>query len=231
LFRNDTPANYARNNIEFNNYTFFNSVPTVIKSRSNEADGVRSFTLKATLENTSGSTPIYSSPLVDGDIASMKVFEYIINDFNANEHTSIGSASSKYITKVVSLADSLDAEDLKVFLTAYRPPGTTIEVYAKFLSVSDSDIIGEKPWTKLIGSGTNPVSENANRFDFKEHTFNIPTSVGVTGSAFLNSDVFQYTDGTFKASSFKYFAIKIVLKGASFYKIPRLRDLRAIALA
>ena len=241
LFRNDTSANYARNNIEFNNYTFLNSVPTVIRSYSNErAAGIttRSFTLKATLENTSGSTPIYSSPLVDGDIASMKVFEYIINDDNTNEDTSIGSASSKYITKVVSLADSLDAEDLKVFLTAYRPPGTTIEVYAKFLSVSDSDIIGEKPWTKLIGSETNPVSENANRFDFKEHTFNIPTTINlrpdgtsVAGSAFLNSDVFKYTDGTFLASNFKHFAIKVVLRSTTFNKVPRLRDLRAIALA
>ena len=231
LLRSDTNANYARSNIEFNDYTFFNTLPTVIKSRSNEADGVRSFTLRTTLENTSGATPIYSSPLIDSDIASTKVFEYIINNVSTNEHTSIGSASSKYITKTVTLADSLDAEDLKVFLTAYRPPGTTIEVYARMLSESDSDPLDQKPWTELTGAASNPVSQNTNRFDFKEHTFNLPTSVGVTGSAFLNSDVFQYTDGTFKASSFKYFAIKIVLKGASFYKIPRLRDLRAIALA
>ena len=231
LLRSDTNANYARSNIEFNDYTFFNSVPTVIKSRSNEADGVRSFTLRTTLENTSGVTPIYSSPLIDSAIASTKVFEYIINNVSTSEDTSIGSASSKYITKTVTLADSLDAEDLKVFLTAYRPPGTTIEVYARILSESDSDPLDQKPWTELTGAASNPVSQNTNRFDFKEHTFNLPTSVGVTGSAFLNSDVFQYTDGNFKASSFKYFAIKVVLKGASFHRVPRLRDLRAIALA
>ena len=231
LLRSDTNANYARSNIEFNDYTFFNSVPTVIKSRSNEADGVRSFTLRTTLENTSGATPIYSSPLIDSAIASTKVFEYIINNVSTNEDTSIGSASSKYITKTITLADSLDAEDLKVFLTAYRPPGTTIEVYARMLSESDSDPLDQKPWTELTGAASNPVSQNTNRFDFKEHTFNLPTSVGVTGSAFLNSDVFQYTDGNFKASSFKYFAIKVVLKGASFHRVPRLRDLRAIALA
>ena len=231
LFRSDTSANYTRGNIEFNDYTFLNSVPTVIRSRSNEADGVRSFTLRTTLENTSGVTPIYSSPLIDGDIASAKVFEYIINNDSTDEDTSIGSASSKYITKTITLADSLDAEDLKVFLTAYRPAGTSIEVYARMLSESDSDSLDQKPWTELTSAASNPISQNTNRFDFKEYAFNLPTSVGVTGSAFLNSGVFQYTDGTFKASNFKYFAIKIVLKGTSFHRVPRLRDLRAIALA
>ena len=234
LFRSDTNANYTKGNIEFNNYTFLNSLPTVIRSRSNEADATRSFTLRTTLENTSGATPRYSSPLIDGDIASMKVFEYIINNVSTDqddEDTSIGLASSKYITKVVSLADSLDAEDLKVFLTAYRPAGTSIEVYAKLLSESDSDPLDQKPWTLFSSEASNPISQNTNRFDFKEYAFNLPTSVGVTGSAFLNSGAFKYTDGTFQASNFRYFAIKIVLKGASFHRVPRLRDLRAIALA
>ena len=143
----------------------------------------------------------------------------------------IGLASSKYITKVVSLADSLDAEDLKVFLTAYRPVGTSIEVYAKMLAEADSDPLDQKPWTLFSSEASNPISQNTDRFDFKEYVFNLPTSVGVTGSAFLNSGAFKYTDGTFQASNFKYFVIKVVLKGASFHRVPRLRDLRAIALA
>lgn len=234
LFRSDTSSNYSRGNIEFNNYTFLNNIPTVIKSRSNEladSDTERSFTLKATLQNTSGATPIYSSPMIDGEIASMKVFEYIINNDSTDEDTSAGSASSKYITKAISLADSLDAEDLKIYLTAYRPPNTTIEVYAKMLSVSDSDSLDQKPWTQLDGAGTNSYSQNANRFDFKEYEFNLPTSAPVTGAAFLNNGVFEYTDGTFKASNFKYFVIKVVLRSTSFHSVPRLRDIRAIALA
>ena len=233
LFRNDTNALYAKGNIPFNNFTYLNSVPTVIKSRSNELtddSGAKSFVLRTTLQNTSGATPRYSSPIVDVDIASVKITEYIVNDSSDEEYTNDGAASSKYITKTITLADGLDAEDLRVYLTAYRPPGTTIEVYAKFLSNEDSDSFDSKPWTKLDSSASNPVSQNNNRFDYKEHEFSMPTAV-VNGGAFLNSGAFKYTSGTFVAEDFKYFAIKIVLRSTAHHRVPRVSDIRAIALS
>lgn len=236
LFRDDTSANYTRGNIEFNNFTFLNGKSTVIKSRSNEisdADGDRSFALQVTLENTSGQTPRYSSPFVDVALASCKAYAYKINNDNSDEDGAGGAATSKYISKVVTLADGLDAEDLKVFLTAYRPPGTTIEVYGKFLSGSDSDDINSKPWSLLVGKDTNPFSQNADRFDFKEHEFNItPDTAPVTGGAYLNSSgTIEYFNGGSKYNNYKYFAIKIVMLSTDHHRVPRVADIRAIALA
>ena len=59
--------------------------------------------------------------------------------------------------------------------------------------------------------------------DYRELTF----APGVSGSA--NNSV-SYTSGTSTFTSFKTFAIKIVLTGTSTTDVPKVRDFRAIAL-
>ena len=285
LFRDDTNANYTKNNIDFNNQTYFNDVSTVVRSRSNElADHAttRSFTFRVNMKNLSSVTPRYTSPFVDTDTATVKMFEYDINEqyvtagsFTVGESyiirtvgstsfTGIGAGSNavdvqftatgagsgtgtafidesvndaegkaRYISKLVTLADNLDAEDLNVYLTAYRPPGTTIEVYAKFLAEDDPEQLDAKVWTQLTGQASNPFSQNSNRFDFKEHEFNLQSAAPVTNAAFLNSSgVFEYVNGAgIKFNDFKYFAIKVLFWGEGHHQVPRLADIRAIALA
>jgi len=219
----------------FDNYNYLNTTDTVIKSRSNEIvddAGAKSFSWEVTLENTSGTTPRYSSPVIDVDVASCKMFEYVVNNTNTDEDTTDGAAESKYISKIITLSDGLDAEDLRVYLTAYRPPATTIEVYAKFLASSDSEEFALKPWTKMDGSASNPVSQNSNRYDFREHQFNLPTTAPVSGAAYLNSsDVIEYTNTNGIFNNYKYFALKIVFLASAHNVVPRLKDIRAIALS
>jgi len=285
LFRDDTNANYTKGNIDFNNQTYFNDVSTVVRSRSNElADHAttRSFTFRVNMSNLSSQTPRYTSPFVDTDAATIKMFEYDINEqyvtagsFTVGESyiirtvgstsfTGIGAGSNavdvqftatgvgsgtgtafidesvsdaegkaRYISKLVTLADNLDAEDLNVYLTAYRPPGTTIEVYAKFLAEDDPEQFDAKVWTQLTGQASNPFSQNSNRFDFKEHEFNLKSAAPVTNAAFLNSSgVFEYVnEAGIKFNDFKYFAIKVLFWGEGHHQVPRLADIRAIALA
>lgn len=285
LFRDDTNVNYTKGNIDFNNQTYFNDVSTVVRSRSNElADHAttRSFTFRVNMSNLSPQTPRYTSPFVDTDAATIKMFEYDINEqyvtagsFTVGESyiirtvgdtsfTGIGASSNavdvqftatgagsgtgtafidesvsdaegkaRYISKLVTLADNLDAEDLNVYLTAYRPPGTTIEVYAKFLAEDDPEQFDAKVWTQLTGQASNPFSQNSNRFDFKEHEFNLKLAAPVTNAAFLNSSgVFEYVnEAGIKFNDFKYFAIKVLFWGEGHHQVPRLADIRAIALA
>ena len=285
LFRDDTNVNYTKGNIDFNNQTYFNDVSTVVRSRSNElADHAttRSFTFRVNMSNLSPQTPRYTSPFVDTDAATIKMFEYDINEqyvtagsFTVGESyiirtvgdtsfTGIGASSNavdvqftatgagsgtgtafidesvsdaegkaRYISKLVTLADNLDAEDLNVYLTAYRPPGTTIEVYAKFLAEDDPEQFDAKVWTQLTGQASNPFSQNSNRFDFKEHEFNLKSAAPVTNAAFLNSSgVFEYVnEAGIKFNDFKYFAIKVLFWGEGHHQVPRLADIRAIALA
>ena len=285
LFRDDTNANYTKAPIEFNNQTYFDFASTVVRSRSNElADHAttRSFALRVNMSNLSSQTPRYTSPFVDTDAATIKMFEYDINEqyvtagsFTVGESyiirtvgstsfTGIGAGSNavdvqftatgvgsgtgtafidesvndaegkaRYISKLVTLADNLDAEDLNVYLTAYRPPGTTIEVYAKFLAEDDPEQLDAKVWTQLTGQASNPFSQNSNRFDFKEHEFNLKSAATVTNAAFLNSSgVFEYVnEAGIKFNDFKYFTIKVLFWGTSHHQVPRLADIRAIALA
>ena len=234
LFRSDTNINYTASSLEFNNNNYLTLNPTVVKSRSNEladSDTDRSFALTVTMSNIRSQFG-YSSPFIDADIASARVYEYLVNNDSTDEDGSDGASESKYISKRVTLQDGLDAEDLKVYLTAYRPPGTTIEVYAKFLNEGDPDDFNSKPWSQMVAKSSNPFSQNSNRFDFKEFEFDLDTSAPATGAAFLNaSNVFEYQDGTAVYNDYKYFAIKVVLLSEDFSKVPRLADIRAIALA
>ena len=157
-----------------------------------------------------------------------------------------GAASSKYISRTVELADGLDADDIKIWLTAYKPPTSNITVYAKFKNSADATPFDQIPWTKLQSEDrTNFTSSNANRFDFREFQYSLGTtgfqSDGTTvvtsatagGSAILESGTtFKYIDaGGAVYTDYKYFAVKIVLTSAGHDKIPRVKDMRAIALA
>jgi hypothetical protein len=134
-----------------------------------------------------------------------------------------GPATAKYITRKVSLAEGFDSGDLRVYLTAYKPTGSGIYVYAKYLSSSDPELFEDKQWQLLTQLGdANFVSEN--EFDFRELTF-------APGTDEIAANKITYTnDAGSSFDSFKTFAIKIVMTGEQTYDVVRIRDFRAIAL-
>jgi hypothetical protein len=142
--------------------------------------------------------------------------------YNGEDKKSGGNANVRYITRKVNLADGFDSGDLRVYLTAYRPPGSNIRVYFKVLSISDPDIFEEKNYQLMTQlNNTNFVSNDYN--DYREFSF----SPGVAGTA--NNSI-SYTSGTTSFSNFRTFAIKIVLSGESTTDVPKVRDFRATAL-
>lgn len=147
-----------------------------VRSRSNEISaysGQKSLALTATLKRTSDSNKV--SPVIDvSPISIVGIKNKINNSFN-NETTRYGDAQAKYISKSVTLADGLDAEDMKVFLTAYKPYGTNIQVYAKVLSNDDSYSFVEKDWT-LLDQATEAglYSDLGDLEDYIEYEFNVP---------------------------------------------------------
>ena len=89
-----------------------------------------------------------------------------------------------------------------------------------------------KPWTLMTGKTTNPYSSVDNRYSWREFEYSMPTAAPVSGAAFLNSNsVFEYTDGLGLYNDYKYFAMKIVFTSAGHHRVPRVADIRAIALA
>jgi hypothetical protein len=61
-----------------------------------------------------------------------------------------GLAKSKYISTKISFDKDKYAEDVSVYVTAYRPFGTEIRVYAKLQNSSDPEAFDDKAWTPLI---------------------------------------------------------------------------------
>jgi hypothetical protein len=130
-----------------------------------------------------------------------------VTSFNETSNTT--SSATRYISKNVILADQQDAEDLVCYLTAYRPPGTDLKVYGKFLAGSDSDTFQSKDWSALVET-SNPdlKSSLVNTSDFVELSYELPTSVQIiANSATVNttsSTVNVISTSSFSAGGFIY---------------------------
>ena len=96
--------------------------------------------------------------------------------------------------------------------------GTNVYVYYKSLSQYDPELFDNRPWT-LMTQTTNTNNFSTDDNDFIEYQFD-PSGANV-----------NYTVGTATYTTFKIFAIKIVMTSTSTTKIPKIEDYRAIAMA
>ena len=239
---NNSFTNIATNQpLSIDDDNLFNKEEATIPSRS-LLPSSRSFRIKASLSNTQTAAPYDSTPIIDFGGSTINVFEYIINNVSTNENKPIGGdALAKYITLPTILAENLDADDLNVFLTAYRPAGTTIEVYGRFKNKSDPRPFDEIEWTELtLKDSSNLRSSSANVFDYRELEYVMPsvaTDAALTngGGAALNianSNNLTYKDRAGAIHiGYKQYAIKIVFLAESYARIPKVKNIRAIALS
>lgn len=139
---------------------------------------------------------------------------------NSEYDSSGGQCDAKYITKKIVLAPEFDAGDLRVYLALNRPFGTDIDVYCKIRNSSDNTEFKDRPYQKLVC--VNPTTAYATTSSqFTE--FEYAPSVEVNQITYVSEDGVTY-------DTFKEFAIKIVMRSQDSAVIPRVRDLRVIAL-
>jgi hypothetical protein len=214
-------------NININNDTSPESRKFIL-SRSNEIDnlaGDESVDTNFVLKNSFNP---YHSPAIDVDRAAFFTVENIVNnDSTGEDGANGGNADARYITKTITLAEGQDAEDLKVYLTAYKPTTSDVKVYAKVLNAEDGDDFEVNSWIEMTRStNTSEISDSEDVFDYKEYEFDIP-SASLTGT---NGEI-QYTNSQgVTYTGFKRFAIKIVLLSTNTVKPPKVKDLRVISL-
>jgi hypothetical protein len=104
-----------------------------------------------------------------------------ITEFNETGNTA--SSATRYISKNVILAEQQDAEDLVCFVTAYRPPGTDLKVYGKFLAGADSETFANKDWSALTETTSSTLfSSLVNRDDYVELVYGLPESIQIISS-------------------------------------------------
>ena len=220
-------------------YILSRSVESNTSASSSSFSSSRSAEFKITIKSTSD----LSSPAVDLRRTSICMVENLINS-----NTTIGSsedgvktggnAKARYISRRVTLADGQDAEDLRVYVTAYKPSGAGVHVYYKALNREDSDTFADSKWIPMAAvtdagyTSAARYSSSEDTEDFIELAYQIDSySNTYKSGANTTSGIIEYrnTLGA-RYTGFKYFAIKIVLSHTTSTRPPRVRDFRAIAL-
>lgn len=212
LFSYDNKINVTLNGTAVRNV---NQYDGYIQSRSLEVDnsnlpqaealdsgGYRvdrpSCVVNTTLSIAASNVGLFIAPSIDDPQLDMFVITNIVsNTYTTTDANSVTIdsevkgpylAESKHITKKVSFANNRFAEDVRVFMTAYRPANTDIKVYARVHNSADPDAFDDRQWSPL------EYKENAGRFsskddetDFVEYELGLP----------LYADTAQTLAGTF----------------------------------
>jgi hypothetical protein len=219
--------------LDFNDNNYLTRSTSYIKSTSNDISRSTPFEMTVSLKNVSTTTRDVS-PMIDHASSNITVYEYLVNNVTTNEIGDFGDTQSKYVSRKVELADGLDAIDVRTFLTAYRPPNTDIIVYVKFQSATDPRRFDEVEWTELdVKTETNVYSSLGDRDDFREFEFGLGTTVKTAGQgAWLNGNTIRYIDPTGAVyNDYKYFAVKIAMLSEGHNVVPRIADMRTLALS
>jgi hypothetical protein len=224
--------------IQFASDQSFYDQERIVMSKSNEMTllgGAKSLKMYAHFQSGIEKT----SPAIDTvKLGMLTVYNVINNDDVSNtlytsEMTNNGTAIDRYISQAVILADGQDAEDLRVYVAAYKPAGTDVYVYARLQNAADPDAFSDKAWTPLFTTNSQ-VSSKTNLQDFIEYEYHLPTANAIATSAFLNannSGIVRYTSNSGVIyDGYKAFSIKIVLISSGSNLVPRLQDMRAICL-
>ena len=162
-------------------------------------------------------------------------------------HTRLGGADAKYISKIITLEDGMEAEDLKLYITANKPANTEIYVYTKIWNASDPQLFDDKVWSKMVIESSE-VARNTNDPDeYLEYVYSFATTPTLAGNAFAayqtnnTTPVVYYaanstggiTNGPFYGGTgqdkvIKKFCVKLVLTSDSGkeYLYPKINDLR-----
>lgn len=131
--------------------------------------------------------------------------------------TAGGNAKARYISRRVTLEDSFDAQDIKVWLNAYKPKDTDIKVYYRVHNAEDPQNFEDKPYV-LMTQETDINRISASETDINEYVFR------------SSANSVSYTSSNVTYDKFKTFAIKVVLGSASTSTIPKVKDMKAVAL-
>ena len=128
-----------------------------------------------------------------------------------------GMAEARYMTRKVILAEGFESTDIVTRFNAVTPTGSTIKVYYKAAFVDGNTTLEESPYHEMV------LAERDSGYDqsFVEHKF-----------------VCDYGDNALPGvryalpnkKRFNQFSIKIVMLSATTVTVPKVRDLRVMAL-
>ena len=231
--------------VSLNEPNTFNT-PRIVASRINETNRItslprsKSLTLGVKMETNNSNV----SPVIDLSEAATFVFNRNrlnkpITDYAKDSRSNVITGdphSSVYVSNKINLSQS--ATSLKVLFNAYRHSSSDIRVLYKLYSSgsgeidqvyqlfpgfdnlldSDGDGIGDKRVTSVVNGGLPQylISDGSSDIDVRPS---------------LDNEFLEYQYSIDDLDQFSAFQIKIVMNGTNEAYSPRIKDLRAIALA
>lgn len=168
----------------------------------------------------SGTTSI-EAPMFDGSDAlnGTALLRFVGTTHNGDTELlpAGGMAQARYMTRKVVLADGFESTDIVTRFNAVTPTGSTVKVYYKAAFVDGNNTLEQAPYHEMV------LAERASGYDkgFVEHKF-----------------VCDYGDNALPGvryalpnkKRFNQFSIKIVMLSATTVTVPKVRDLRVMAL-
>ena len=185
-------------------------------NETNELSGSKSFRLSFTM----GTTKDNLSPVIDLDRKSILTVAnrldnvdtssdvYPTTSYVSPNEPDGDSGEAVYVTRKVAL--KTPATSIKVIFDAVRFNSSQIQVMYKILRSDDASDFDELGWRyfNTDGSPDTTVNDSTNQYDFLENTHSVED-----------------------LDEFIAFSIKIRMQGTNSSEVPRIKDLRAIALA
>ena len=160
--------------------------PRFILSRSNElAQGYLYSTQRksADIRAVISTTNPFISPTIENTTADITVRQMQISNTSSHLAAGVdtevslnGNALCKYFSRKMVFEQGRQAEDLRVYATAYRPLGTEIRMYARFYNAADREPFDDKPWTPLEikGNKSQLRSSSVNLSNLIEFEYGLP---------------------------------------------------------
>ena len=203
--------------MSFNDNNHFNTNGVVLYSKSNDVTGIRAFDITIAMENALNST---STAFIDIEVSKLIAHQYKI--------TNDPVSTSSFISKTIELAEDLDAEDLQLIITGYRPNGTDIKTYIRPQNEFDSSDFESIDWIELeLYEGVGVFSSTTNINDYREYKYRVPATAK-TGQVSTGALTYDSKAGRF--DGYRKFAIRIDMLAETTHSVPTLQDYRGIAL-
>lgn len=145
----------------------------------------KSLKLDVSLSVAASNTGLFYAPTIERD----RIDLYTLQNIISNTYTTVdangvtidtevlgnGLAVARHISSKVKFANNRFAEDIRVYMTAYRPAGTQLKVYARVHNSADPEAFDDKAWTPLeYVDNADRFSSTENENDFIEFELGLP---------------------------------------------------------
>ena len=200
------------------------SYSSVSNNKNTVAEAVKTYTPASAnvldVQANLSTTNQYVSPVIDTDRASVFLTENLVTSYvSAGEDTpdnvtAVNKAGSRYITKTISLQPGLIAKNLRVILTLSNPYPSSVSVWMRCLPNGTDENFYDRSYTQLYADTTDNVVSNTASDEYQEITYKL-------GATQITGDI---------VGGFEKFSVKVVFASTNGTVIPKIRDMRVIAI-